>query len=173
MKQDIPVISFIARQSGTGKTTLLERLIRIFKSRGYRLGVLKHDAHKFEIDKKGKDSWRFTNAGADQVMVSSSTKLAFVELLVEEKTLEDLLDYYQGVDFILIEGFKQSNYPKIEVHRKELQQRLLYWEAGQFRDSFLAVASDDESLVLPIPVLDLNEPEAIADFLISKFLLEE
>ena len=173
MKKDIPVISFIARQSGTGKTTLLERLIMIFKSRGYRLGILKHDAHKFEIDKKGKDSWRFTNAGADQVMVSSSTKLAFVELLAREKSLEELLTYYQGVDLILIEGFKQSHYPKIEVHRKEVQQPLLYGEAGQFQDSFLAVASDDKSLVLSIPVLDLNDPDVIADFLINKFLPEE
>lgn len=173
MQKNIPVISFIARQSGTGKTTLLEQLIKILKSRGYRLGILKHDAHKFEIDKKGKDSWRFTNAGADQVMISSGTKLAFVELLAQEKNLEELLDYYQGVDFILIEGFKQSRYPKIEVHRKELKQQLLYGEAEQFRDSFLAVASNDKSLMIPIPVLDLDNPEEIADFLISKFLHKE
>lgn len=171
-QREIPIISFVAAKSGTGKTTLLEQIIFLLKQQGYRLGVLKHDAHRFEIDREGKDSWRFSKAGADQVMISSQQKLGFIEQLREEKSLEELLDYYHDVDLILIEGYKQNGYPKIEVSRKELNQALLYDDPAFATANFLAVASNDRQLTLPIPVLDINRPEEIVAFLVRRFLTE-
>ena len=79
------MISIVATKSNTGKTTLIEALITIFKEKNYNIGVLKHDAHKFEIDKEGKDSYRFAKAGADKMVISSKEKLAMVETIKEEK----------------------------------------------------------------------------------------
>src|SRR5471030_603697 len=91
-EKDPPVISIVATKSNTGKNTIIESLITIFKAKGYSVGVLKHDAHKFDIDKEGKDSYKFTKAGADKMIISSKEKLAMVETIKEEKTVEDILE---------------------------------------------------------------------------------
>lgn len=114
----IPVVSIVAK-SGTGKTTLLEKLIAEMKCRGYKIGVIKHDAHRFDIDHEGKDSWRLTQAGADTMVISSSEKLAMVKKTSSqtELSLEETVEsYFQDVDLVLTEGFKKSAMPKIEVH---------------------------------------------------------
>lgn len=163
------VLSIVASKSGTGKTTLIEKLIKILKERNYKVGVLKHDAHKFEIDKEGKDSYRFTKAGADNVIISSPEKLAMVEVLKEEKNIDQIIGLFHDMDIILIEGFKKNNYPKIEVHRKEVDNSLLC-ENREFNTStFIAVVSD-EVLKLNIPVLDLNNANSIADFIENNFI---
>lgn len=158
------VLSIVTRKSGTGKTTLIEALIKIFKDRGYRVGVLKYDAHKFEIDKEGKDSYRFTKAGADNVILSSAEKLAMIQLVQEQKNLEEIIELFTDVDVIFIEGFRNNNYPKIEVYRKAVSEKLLCKDSNFNIDSFVAVASD-ESLSLDLPVLDLNSPLILADFI--------
>jgi len=168
-KKDIPVVSIVAAQSGTGKTTLIEKLIKILKERGYCVGILKHDAHKFEIDHKGKDTWRYTQAGADNVVISSPEKLAMVQLVKKELRLEEVLALFKDVDIILIEGYKSNNYPKIEVHRETLGGELLYRNSSFDLTSFIALASD-ESLEAPIPVFNLNNPLEIVDFIQEKFL---
>ena len=97
-KQIPPAVSFIAR-SGTGKTTLLTALISELKNRGYRVGAIKHDAHRFEIDHPGKDSHRFTSAGADSMLISSANKLAFVKQHTQSPAIEELIDeYFPDVD---------------------------------------------------------------------------
>lgn len=155
-------ISFVAK-SGTGKTTLLEKLIVELKSRGYRVGVIKHDAHRFEIDHPGKDSYRLTAAGADTMLISSPEKLAVVKRHAESPPIEELIaTYFSDMDLILTEGFKKSGLPKIEVHRKERSATLLC-RGEQHDPSLLAVASD-EPLNLDVPVLNLNDPLQIADF---------
>lgn len=159
-----PILSIVATKSGTGKTTLIEKLIPIFKNRGYKIGVLKHDAHKFDIDKKGKDSYRFTEAGADNVIVASSEKLAMIQILKEERTIEDILPLFQGVDIVIVEGFKNNNYPKIEVHRKEVDDKLLYNDKNFNTSSFVAIASN-ENLTVNIPVLNINDIYEVADFI--------
>ena len=111
---NIPVIAFAA-YSGTGKTTLIEKLVRELKHRGVRLAVIKHDGHKFEIDHEGKDSWRFSKAGADITMISSTEKTAYVEY--GELSLEQLLGMVHGVDLILVEGYKNKNLPQIGIAR--------------------------------------------------------
>ena len=155
-------VSFVAK-SGTGKTTLLERVIAELKLRGYRIGVIKHDAHRFEIDHPGKDSHRLTQAGADTMLISSPEKLALIKQHAEPPPIEELIaTYFSDVDLILTEGFKKSGLPKIEVHRRERSATLLC-RGEQHDPSLLAVASD-EPLELDVPVLDLNDPVQMADF---------
>ena len=111
---NIPVYSFIA-YSGTGKTTLIERLIAELKSRGLRVATIKHDAHEFDIDYEGKDSWRFTRAGSDVTIVISGTKAAIIENRPVD--LDMLVDKISDVDIILTEGYKYGAWPKIGVRR--------------------------------------------------------
>lgn len=163
-----PVVSFVAK-SGTGKTTLLEKVIALLKARGYRVGVVKHDAHRFEIDHPGKDSHRLTAAGADTMLITSREKLAMVKRHEDSPGLEDLIDtYFRDVGIVLTEGFRKSGLPKIEVHRRERSPDLLC-RGNQDDQTLIAVASD-EPLSLDVPVLDLNDPEAVADFLVDRFL---
>ena len=122
-----PVVSIVAK-SGTGKTTLLEKLIAELKKRGYRVGAVKHDAHSFSIDHEGKDSWRLTQAGADTMLITSPEKIAMVKrnpLNQELELSETLASYTVDLDIVLTEGFKRSAMPKIEVHRQERSDRLL------------------------------------------------
>ncbi len=163
------VIAFVARLSGTGKTTLVEQLIGLLKERGYRVGAIKHDAHKFEVDKPGKDSYRFTAAGADSVLVASSTKLALMKRLEAELSLEELIGYFPDVDIVVIEGFKNSTVPKIEVHRREHGELLCGTNDTPYAN-VIAVASDDSGLQLDVPLLDLNNAGAIVDFVIEKII---
>lgn len=155
-------VSFVAK-SGTGKTTLLEKVIAVLKGRGYRIGVVKHDAHRFDIDHPGKDSYRLTAAGADTMLISSPEKLAVVKQHAEPPTIEELIATYFGdVDLILTEGFKKSGLPKIEVHRRERSATLLC--RGEQHDPSLIAVASDEALQLDVPVLDLNNPAQVADF---------
>jgi len=164
----VKVVSFVAK-SGTGKTTLLEKVIAHLKERGYRVGVIKHDAHRFDIDHPGKDSYRLTAAGADTMLISSSEKLALVKKQVESQTIEELLtSYFTDVDIVLTEGFKKSSMPKIELHRKERSATLLC--RGEEYDSTLVAVASDEQLELDVPVLDLNDARTVADFIENRFL---
>ncbi|HEY3308006.1 MAG TPA: molybdopterin-guanine dinucleotide biosynthesis protein B [Desulfuromonadaceae bacterium] len=161
-------ISFVAK-SGTGKTTLLEKVIIELKARGYRVGVIKHDAHKFDIDHPGKDSHRLTAAGADTMLISSPEKLAVVKKHSVSPPIEELIQtYFQDVDVILTEGFKKSGLPKIEVHRQERSASLLC--RGEEHDPSLLAVASDEPLDLDVPVLDLNNPAEVADFLEKRII---
>lgn len=168
---ELKVISIVATKSGTGKTTLIEALIPILKEKNYNIGVLKHDAHKFEIDKEGKDSYRFVKAGADKMVISSKEKIAIIEKLKEEKDLEEILELFVGMDLVIIEGYKNNGYPKIEVHRKEVDQKLLCENESLDRTKFLAVATD-EKLNLDIEQLDINDVNKIAEFIEDKIIFK-
>lgn len=156
------VISFVAK-SNTGKTTLLEKVITELKNRGYRIGVIKHDAHRFDIDHPGKDSHRLTQAGADTMLISSPEKLAVVKKHTESPPIEELIaTYFSDVDIVLTEGFKKSGLPKIEVHRRERSATLIC--RGTEPDPGLLAVASDEPLELDVPVLDLNNPVQVANF---------
>nr|VFJ86691.1 MAG: molybdopterin-guanine dinucleotide biosynthesis protein B [Candidatus Kentron sp. LFY]VFJ87060.1 MAG: molybdopterin-guanine dinucleotide biosynthesis protein B [Candidatus Kentron sp. LFY]VFK15572.1 MAG: molybdopterin-guanine dinucleotide biosynthesis protein B [Candidatus Kentron sp. LFY] len=163
----IPVVGFIA-WSGTGKTTLLTRLIPLLGERGLRVGLVKHCHHDFEIDKPGKDSFELRKVGANPVLVGSRHRWALIEETpdADELTLENTLIHFQHdrPDVILVEGFKREPYPKIELHRPSMGKPFLYPE-----DPFvIAIATDDTiSEAVPIPVLDLNRPDEIAAFIID------
>jgi molybdopterin-guanine dinucleotide biosynthesis protein MobB len=161
-------VSFVAK-SGTGKTTLLEKVIVELKLRGYRIGVVKHDAHRFDIDHPGKDSHRLTQAGADTMLVSSPEKLALIKQHAEPPPIEELIATYFGdVDLILTEGFKKSGLPKIEVHRRERSATLIC--RGEENDPSLVAVASDEPLELDVPVLDINNPSQVADFVEKHFI---
>lgn len=157
------VISFVAH-SGTGKTTLLEQLIPILKARGYRVGAIKHDAHRFEIDRPGKDSHRLTSAGADSMLICSDEKLALVRQHQQAPAVEELLAICgTDLDIILTEGFKQSDLPKIELHRAALGRELIC--RGTNHDPTLLAVASDVPIVLDVPLLDLNNPAEVAAFI--------
>lgn len=113
----IPVVSFIGR-SNSGKTTYLEKLIPEMKRRGFKVAVIKHDAHGFEMDRPGKDTWRHARAGADVVCIAAPGKMAMISRLEEQLPLRELARRIEGVDIILTEGFKAEALIKIEVLRR-------------------------------------------------------
>jgi len=170
MNQDnitVPVLGFAA-YSGTGKTTLLTRLIPLLNSRGINIAVVKHAHHDFDTDQPGKDSYELRKAGATQMLVASSRRSA---LIVERKreseprlaeTLQQLDT--SELDLVLVEGFKAETFDKIELHRPALGRPLRCAEDS----NIVAVASDAPlPQVTHVPVLDLNEPGDIADFILE------
>jgi molybdopterin-guanine dinucleotide biosynthesis protein MobB len=165
----VKVVAFVAK-SNTGKTTLLEQVIRELKDRGYKVGAIKHDAHSFDIDHPGKDSHRLTVAGADTMLITSEQKLALVKRHAASPPLDELIaGYFSDLDIVLTEGFKMSSLPKIEVHRQERSPTLLC--RGEHDDPMLVAVASDEALNLDVPVLDLNNIKAVTDFVESTFLL--
>jgi molybdopterin-guanine dinucleotide biosynthesis protein MobB len=129
-----PYAIAIVGNSGAGKTTLLERLIPALKGKGLRVGVVKHDAHRFDIDHPGKDSHRLTAAGADTMMITSAEKLAMVKRHAASPPIEELLErYFSDMDLVLVEGFRGSSLPKIEVHRKDFARAHLPRRAERSR----------------------------------------
>lgn len=160
----IPLVTIIAK-SGSGKTTLLEKLIVEIKKRGYRVATIKHHSHSgFEIDKPGKDSWRYNQAGSDHVIIAAPDKIAQYRKLGRELTLDEITAEVHGVDLILVEGYKRAGKPAIEVVRQEVGLELISSD-----DQLVAVATD-VPLDIDIPQFDLNDPVAIADFIEEKFI---
>ena len=155
-----PVLCVVA-ESGTGKTTYLERLIPELKGRGIRLGVVKHDAHRLEIDVPGKDSWRITQAGADVVALSGPEKTAIIEQHEQPMSLNTLVGRMSGVDLILTEGYKRGFKPKIELYRAALGRAALCTDS-----ELLAVVSDDNP-AREVPVLPFAAIAAMADLIES------
>ena len=124
-------------------------------------------SHRFEIDHPGKDSYRFAHAGADTTLISSSETLALVKRQTASPSPEELIAaYFEDVDLVLIEGFKRSTLPKIEVHRCVGEPHLIC--RGEYHDPALLAVASDEPLQLDVPVLDLNDPEQVAEFIIAR-----
>jgi len=172
----LPLLGFAA-YSGTGKTSLLVKLLPLFTARGLRVGVIKHAHHDFDIDHPGKDSYALRKAGARQMLVASNRRWA---LMVEHETAQEpelaqLLTHldYTALDLILVEGFKHAAFPKIELHRHELSHPLLFPEDA----TIIAVACDGPLPVRPTPVrptiaqLDINNEHAIFNFIVNYFSL--
>jgi len=162
-----PVLGFAA-WSGTGKTTLLVQLLPKLRGRGLRVGMIKHAHHSFEVDQPGKDSYELRKAGASPMLVVSSRRWALmVDLEAErEPALRETLDRLDQsqLDVILVEGFKHEAFPKIELHRAAVGKDLLF-----LNDPDVIAVATDSPLAQPtrLPVLDLNDVEAIADFVVS------
>jgi len=155
----IPLFSFIA-YSNTGKTTYIEKLIAELKARGTRAAAIKHDAHEFDVDKKGKDSWRFAQAGADIVAVASATKCAVMHYRPME--LSEILAQIKDVDLILVEGWHTAAQNKILLYRKDSG-------APPKLDpkDCLAVVSDAPLECGSTPIFPLDDVCPMADFLLS------
>ena len=161
----VPVLGFAAF-SGTGKTTLLTRLLPRLRERGLRVGMIKHSHHDFDIDIPGKDSYELRKAGAEQVLVASSRRWA---LMVEtpgqaEADLWSLLPKLDSsrLDLILVEGFRHLRFPKIELHREALGKPFLYPDD----DTIIALASD-RPVDTDLPWFDLGDLAGLTDFVVA------
>ena len=165
---NIPLLGFAAA-SGTGKTTLLTQLLPLLKAKNLRIGVIKHSHHDFEIDHAGKDSFRLRHAGATPMLLVSKHRRVLIEEFSNqaEPTLEDQIALFNPAetDLILVEGFRNSPVPKIELHRTELNKSLLH-----LNDSHIIAIASNTKLDTHLPQLNLNEPTEIADFIFYTFL---
>lgn len=156
--------------SGSGKTTLMAKLLPELISRGYKVSTMKHAHHTFDVDTPGKDSFVHRESGATEVMIGSATRWALLHEVRNEPEpdFDSLLAAMTPVDLLLIEGFKRHGHSKLEIHRKGSDNQLLHTDDPEI----VAIASngglDDGDLVnAPLPVLDLNDPAAIADFILD------
>lgn len=160
-------VAGFAGYSGSGKTTLVERLIPALKLMGLRVSVAKHAHHDFDIDQPGKDTHRHRQAGAFEVIVASDRRLALIREFEQPARMNVhhlLAELYEGVDWVLVEGFKSSDLPKIEVWRASAGNPARYPD-----DEFVVAIATDSPQALPMPtlrpVLDLNDGDAIAHWL--------
>jgi len=161
----IPIISIVGK-SNSGKTTLIEKLIPELVKRGYQVATIKHNVHGFDIDHEGKDSWRHKKAGAHTTVISSAHRVALIEDLDHDHSLDEIRDkYIKGADIILSEGYKGNPFPKIEIFRSELKRDLLCKK----EDNLLAIASDI-TMDTGVPCFNINDAKSIVDLIESKFL---
>ncbi|MGD1502535.1 bifunctional molybdopterin-guanine dinucleotide biosynthesis adaptor protein MobB/molybdopterin molybdotransferase MoeA [Vibrio harveyi] len=162
---NIPILGFAA-YSGTGKTTLLEALLPKLTDAGLRIGMLKHAHHNFDVDQPGKDSHRLRKAGASQMLISSRNRFA---LMTETPESESEFDYLltrfdeEKLDVVLVEGCKNIAFPKIELHREEVGKPWLHPND----ENIIAIASDSGELDSELPQMNINDLEAIAQFVIQ------
>ena len=168
----VPMVGFCA-WSGTGKTTLLTRLLPLMVSRGLKVAVVKHAHHSFDIDHPGKDSYELREAGASQTLIASRKRMALITEFEEgrgEPSLADALSglNIQNLDLILVEGFKHEHYQKIELHRPQMKKPLLFPDDA----NIIAIASDapiPENRQL-LPKLNINNPEQIVQFILDNVI---
>ncbi|MBT4933125.1 MAG: molybdopterin-guanine dinucleotide biosynthesis protein B [Rhodospirillaceae bacterium] len=151
--------------SGSGKTTLMVKLLPEMIKRGYSVSTMKHTHHRFDLDRKGKDSFEHRQAGASEVLVSSSNRWALMHELrgVPEPDMDELIAQMTPVDLLLVEGFKGRHYDKLEVSRQATGKPLRCRED----EEIVALACDSVVDDLDIPVIDINDIAAIADFIVA------
>ncbi|MBS9926075.1 bifunctional molybdopterin-guanine dinucleotide biosynthesis adaptor protein MobB/molybdopterin molybdotransferase MoeA [Vibrio alginolyticus] len=162
---NIPILGFAA-YSGTGKTTLLEALLPKLTEAGLRIGMLKHAHHNFDVDKPGKDSYRLRKAGASQMLIASRNRFALMTETPEaEAEFEYLLTRFDEdmLDVVLVEGCKNIAFPKIELHREEVGKPWLYPND----ENIIAIASDSAELDSELPQMNINDLDAIAQFVLQ------
>ena len=156
----------LAGWSGSGKTTMMERMLPEIIARDVTVSTIKHAHHHFDIDKPGKDSYRHREAGAREVMISSSQRWVMMHENRgdAEPDPDDLLARMSPVDLVIIEGFKSWPHPKLEIHRRGVGDGLLCTKDS----TIVAVASDHAVTGLTVPVLDLDDTSAVVDFMLTR-----
>lgn len=155
-----PVYGF-SGYSGSGKTTLIEKLVAALKAKGLRLAVIKHDSHDFDIDCPGKDSWRFTRAGADISLITSPTKSALVER--RALSVSQAISRIRDVDLILVEGWKFESFPQIGLCRKAAGKGF-----PKAVGEYAAVVTDREDIPPDIPKFSFDDIEGLTMFLLEQ-----
>lgn len=166
----IPIVSIVGA-SNSGKTTLIEKLIAELTIRGCRVATIKHNRHGFEIDHEGKDSWRHKHAGATTTVVASPSRVAVIEDVTRDYGIGELANrYIRDADIVLVEGFKENPFPKIEVYRTELKRERLTG-AG---DNLIALAVDS-TIPCPgaVPCFNRDDAKGMADLIEELFLSTE
>lgn len=160
---DIPIISVVGF-SGTGKTTLMEKLIAELTQRGFRVGTVKHHPHTFEMDQPGKDSWRHKRAGSRIAVISSPSQIGMVMAVDHDYSLDELSYFFSQVDIVLAEGYKRGDKPKIEVFRPEIHPNPVC-----MGDEHLVALVSDVHLDLGVPRFSLGDARGLSDFLTTNF----
>lgn len=160
-----PVIAVVG-SSGTGKTSLLEKLLPALKERGLRIGTIKHDVHGFEMDKPGKDSWRHKRAGSSISIISSYNRIGMVRDTDHDWNISELLTFFPDVHLILTEGYKSEKVPKLEVFRPEVNK-----DPVCRGDKNLIAMITDDPVDLGVPIFGTEEIDALADFLADRLEL--
>ena len=163
------VIAFVGA-SGSGKTTLIEHLIRLFKERGMRVSTVKNSHHSVEIDHPGKDSWRMKQAGSFEVVLVSDRSMSLQRTFERTSHMsihEVIAQMYDGVDWIFVEGFKSSDLLKVEVIRPQASSQNPLLFSDDFVVAVACSATADFPVPTALPVLPLDDPEAIAEWLIK------
>ena len=148
----------------SGKTSLMERLVADITGRGFSVSTVKHVHHTVDLDQPGKDTFRHRQAGAREVVLASADRLAIMaEHRGSEPERPAVLARMAPVDLVLVEGYKRDAHRKVEVWRAETGQPLI-----QPADPLVRAVATDAALVLPVPVLDLNDTKAVADFILRE-----
>jgi len=164
MSYKVPIISIVGK-SNSGKTTLIEKIVKELKLRGYRVATIKHSHHNVELDIKGKDSWKHFQSGADAVIIATQKKIGLFRRTEVKASLTELVDcYLQDMDIIVLEGYKTENIPKIEVSRTKNSSELVCKDDK----NLIAIVSDKDP---DIGVLYINidtTASTIVDFVLSK-----
>ena len=163
----MPAIVSIVGRSQTGKTTLIEKLIRELKLRGYRIGTIKHTHHALDIDKTGKNSARHRSAGADTVILSAPGEMAMIKT-GQSDAIEERVHFFDDMDLLITEGYKRSRQPKIEVVRTARNPDLCCQN-----DPNLTAVVSDAPVEVDVPHFGLNDIVRLADFIESSFLKAE
>ena len=160
----IPILSVVGK-SGSGKTSLLEKLIAELKRRNYRVATIKHHSHPgFEIDYPGKDTWRHAQAGSDLVIIAAPDKIASIRRLERELSLDEIVAWITDLDIILTDGFKNAGKPALEVVRAENGLELVSDPA-----TLVAVATDTQ-LTVEVPQFGLNDVTGVVDWITGHFI---
>ncbi len=155
-----PIVSIIGK-ANSGKTTLLEKLIPELNKRGYKIGTIKHHVHEFDMDKRGKDTWRHKQAGARIVALSSPTAVGIIRDTERDLSIDELTQqYFTEVDLVITEGYKRANAPKIEIHRTSEHE----FPLASRDDTWIAMICDKPQPDI-IPQFDLNDISSLATFL--------
>jgi len=154
--------------SGSGKTTLIEKLIPRFVARGLRVSLIKHAHHSFDVDTPGKDSYRHREAGASEILVTSSRRWVLMHELrgAHEPSFDEQVKRLSPCDLLLVEGFKFAPIPKLEVWRKETGEALLHPN-----DPHIVALATDAKVETRLPVLDLNDDAGVASFILGHLKL--
>ncbi len=164
----MPSIISIVGQSGSGKTTIIEKLIPELRKKKYKIGTIKHAFHHdIDIDQKGKDSWRHRQAGADAVMIAARDMFTLVKKS-DHYTLDSLELYFQDMDIIITEGFKGEDKSKIEVFRSGVHKKPVC-----LSDNKLVALVSDAEFNTEVPIFGLEEIEKLAEFIEKRFILNQ
>ncbi|MBW1615989.1 MAG: molybdopterin-guanine dinucleotide biosynthesis protein B [Deltaproteobacteria bacterium] len=159
-----PYIISVVGKSNSGKTTLIEKLIKEIKKRGYKIGIIKHSLHGFNMDKSGKDSFKHSAAGADTVMAASPYRIGIVKRVTSDDP-DELKKYFQDVDIVVTEGYKKAGKPKIEIFRQEIHKVPLC-----IKDNTLFAFVTNADIKVNVPKFKTSEIEKLTDLIEERFL---
>ncbi len=157
------VINIVGDKSNVGKTFVMEGLIKELKNRGLSIATIKHDVHGFDIDKKGKDTYKHREAGSETVIISSPKRFAMIKEVKEEVDLKDLINLAKDKDIILVEGYKNSSLRKIEVYRKGFSDKII-----SSKEKLIAIASDDDLDIDDILVIKKDDFKKLVDLILEE-----